>query len=238
MNIYKIADVVFGANVKYEYTHILMKNFQATNGESPEFVLTVTDDDLKREKLLNAQIYPDCVYESTALYRKLLFVLLEKYDAFFFHCSAIAIDGKAVIFTAKSGTGKSTHRRLWQENFGEKVTVINDDKPIVRRINGTYYVCGTPWCGKENVGCNVKVPAKALCFLSRSQENSISAVGSQSVLAQLLNQTIRPKDNKLMLKLIDLLDGFSKQMNVYNLKVNMDNEAAIIAYKKICEDIV
>lgn len=231
---YKIADVVFNADIRYKNTYDTMKDYLAPT-ETAEFEIVITDEDLAQEKALTPYTLPDYAYESTAVYRKYIYIMLERYDAFFFHCSSIAVDNKAVMFTAKSGTGKSTHRNLWIKNFGDKVTVINDDKPIVRKIDGKFYVYGTPWQGKENLGSNVRVPAYALCFLSRSETNSIGPMDSLSVVAKMMNQIVRPKDPKLMTKALDLLDGFLQQVTCYDLRVNMEDDAATVAYNGIFE---
>jgi hypothetical protein len=233
MFVYKIADFVFGVDIKYKHTYSVMEDFLAPDGAEPEFTFKITEEDLDKERSLTPYQLPDYAYESTAVYRKYIYVVLEKYDAFFFHCSAISVDNQAVMFTARSGTGKSTHRNLWLKNFGDRVVVINDDKPIIRRIDGKFYVYGTPWNGKENFGSNVKVPAKALCFLSRSKENSIGPIDTVSIVSKALNQTVRPKDAKLMSNLLELLDGFIQQVDTYDLRVNMEDEAALTAYNKI-----
>lgn len=234
--LYKIADVVFTADIRYKHTYSVMENFLAPKGAKAEFSIEITDEDLEKEKALTPYELPEYAYESTAVYRKYIYVVLEKYDAFFFHCSAISVDNQAVMFTAKSGTGKSTHRNLWLKNFGDRVTVINDDKPIIRRIDGTFYVYGTPWQGKENFGSNIRVPAKALCFLSRSEENSIGPIDTMSVISRALNQTVRPSDPTLMSNLLELLDGFLKQVDTYDLRVNMEDNAAKVAYNGIFGD--
>ncbi len=231
--IYKIADIVFSADIRYKHTYSVMKDYLAPEGAKPEFSFKITDEDLMQEKSLSPYTLPEYAYESTAVYRKFIYVALEKYDAFFFHCSSISVDGQGVMFTAKSGTGKSTHRNLWLKNFGDRVTVINDDKPIIRKVKGKYYIYGTPWQGKENCGANIKVPAKALCFLSRSKENYIGPIDTISVISKALNQTVRPKAPKLMSNLLDLFDGFLKQVDTYDLGVNMNDDAAIIAYNGI-----
>lgn len=230
---YKIADVVFNADIKYKYTYGVMENFLAPNGEKAEFDIEVTKMDLKNEKSLSPHDMPDCYHESVALYRKFIYILLKSYDAFFFHCSAIAVDNKAIMFTAKSGTGKSTHRRLWEKNFKERVIVINDDKPIIRKVNGVYYVYGTPWQGKEGLGCNIRVPAKALCFLSRGDTNSIGSISTSQVVSKMLNQVVRPSDPKLMSNFLQLLDEFLQQVDTYDLRVNMTDAAALTAYDGI-----
>ncbi len=230
---YKIADIVFSADIKYRYTYELMKDYIADEGEEPGFAVVVTEEDIENERVLSPYDVAAHVLEFTALYRKYIYVVMDRYDAFFFHCSAISVDNQAIMFTAKSGTGKSTHRNLWMKNFGDRVTVINDDKPIVRKIDGVFYVYGTPWQGKEGMGCNIRVPAKALCFLSRAEENSIGKIDTISVVAKMLNQTVRPSQPELMGKLLDLIDGFLKQVDCYDLRVNMNDDAAVVAYNGI-----
>lgn len=230
---YKIADIVFSADIHYKYTYRIMENFLAEKGEEPEFSIVITDDDIALEKSLSPHRLSDGQYESTAVYRKYIDVIMEKYDAFFFHCSSISVDGEAVMFTAKSGTGKSTHRNLWLKEYGDRVTVINDDKPVIRNIDGQFYVYGTPWQGKENMGANIRVPARSLCFLSRSETNYIGSISTTEAIARMLNQTLRPKSPKLMSNLLELIDGFLRQVNCYDLRVNMDIEAAKVAYEGI-----
>lgn len=230
---YKIADVVFNGEIRYKQTVEYMKDYLAQDDEKAEFTVTVTDEDLKLEKKLTPNPVPEYFYEYTALYRKFIYVLMEKYDAFFFHCSAISVDNEAYMFTAQSGTGKSTHRNLWMKAFGDRVTVINDDKPIIRRIDGEFYVYGTPWRGKESMGNNIRAKAKALCFLSRSEENYIGKIDTVTAFSRSLNQTIRPEDPKLMSNLLELLDGFFTQVKCFDLRVNMEEDAAVVAYKGI-----
>ncbi len=232
---YKIADVVFDADIKYRYTYDIMKEY-LVDDEPARFSIVLSDEDMAREKELSPHDLTEGMYESTAIYRKFIYELMDNYDAFFFHCSSIAVDNKAIMFTAVSGTGKSTHRRLWQKNYGKEVTIINDDKPIIRRIDGKYYVYGTPWRGKEALGENIRVEAEALCFLSRSEKNYIGEIETSEVIARTLNQTVRPKEPELMGKLLDLLDGFLTQVDCYDLRVNMKDEAARIAYNKIVKE--
>ncbi len=230
---YKIADIVFSADIRYKYTYNIMQEFLADDSEESLFMFEITDEDIEHEKSLSPYSLNEAMYESTAVYRKYIYRVMRDYDAFFFHCSSIAVDGKAIMFTAKSGTGKSTHRNLWVKNFDGKVTVINDDKPIIRKVDGTFFVYGTPWKGKEGLGANIRVPAHALCFLSRSETNSIGPIDTADVIAKALNQTVRPKEPELMSNLLELLDGFITQVNCYDLRVNMDDEAAITAYNTI-----
>lgn len=97
---------------------------------------------------------------------------------FCFTCSAVALDGQAYLFTAPSGTGKSTHTRLWREVFGERAVMVNDDKPLIQVREDAIYVCGTPWNGKHNLDSNQKVPIKGICLLERGTVNHIETISA------------------------------------------------------------
>ena len=86
---------------------------------------------------------------------------LVNFNGLMLHSSAVVMDGRAYLFSAPSGTGKSTHTQLWLDVFGEKAGILNDDKPALRRIDGKWYAYGTPWCGKEHWGCNASTPLSA-----------------------------------------------------------------------------
>ena len=66
------------------------------------------------------------------------------YGAFLMHAAVVEVDGIAYVFTAPSGTGKSTHVQLWLDHFGPRARVLNGDKPLFRFEGNTLYACGTP----------------------------------------------------------------------------------------------
>ena len=121
--------------------------------------------------------YPNIVDENLLIYiesGRCFSTKLLSFDGFYLHSSAVELDGKAYLFSGPSGMGKSTHTRLWQSVFGEKAQVFNDDKPALRRIDGKWFAFGTPWCGKDRINQNKKVPLAGICFLKRGEENKIS----------------------------------------------------------------
>ena len=129
MHRYKIADVVFDAELIYKYTPALCKNYEYSGEEKPAFTAIMTQDDIAYEKAL-APEFPEAYLESLALFRKLCDYTLSEVDGIIFHSSAIMVDGEAYLFTAPSGTGKSTHTRLWRELLGDRAVMINDDKAL------------------------------------------------------------------------------------------------------------
>lgn len=232
---YKIADVVFDAEFLYAYTDDLCKNYLYHGDEKPLFFIKVTNQDISKEVAENPQVnYPQYL-ESIAVYRKFLSYLLDL-DGVVFHSSAIAVDGNAYLFTAPSGTGKSTHTALWRKLLGDRAVMINDDKPIIRLVNGDFYVYGTPWNGKHSIDTNDRALVKAICKLERGEQNSICKLSKEEVLPTLLKQTLRPTDIKDYDKLLGLLQGLIKKVDFYHLKCNMDISSAQLSYKEMSKE--
>ncbi len=157
---------------------------------------------------------------------------LLKYNGFMLHSSGVACDGKAYLFSAPSGTGKSTHTTLWRKVFGdERCFILNDDKPVIRIIDGEVLAFGTPWSGKTDLNENIGLPLQGICFLQRGATNHIEKMSPKDAVHMLLDQTIRPTDAAKMTKLLELLDELLKKVEVFSLCCNMENEAAIVAFE-------
>ena len=226
---YKIADVVFDAKLLYGYTKKLCLNYEYEGEEQPAFVAVMCDADIAAEKQL-APEFPDAYLESLALFRKLCDYCLSNANGIIFHSSAIMVDGKAYLFTAPSGTGKSTHARLWRELLGDRAVMVNDDKPIIRYIDGKFYVYGTPWNGKHRLDTNCRAEIKAICKIEQAKENTISRASTAEMLLTVLNQTIRPADAVQMDNLLTLIDKLLRQVNIYKLGCNISREAAELSF--------
>lgn len=230
---YKIADVVFDAQTQYGYTPKLCKAYEYTGEEIPKFTAIITDEDIKneRDKITDQENkYPDAYLESLALFRKLCNYLLDCGDGIVFHSSAVMVDGNAYLFTAPSGTGKSTHARLWRELLGDKVTMINDDKPIIRYVNDEFRAYGTPWTGKHGLGANVSGKIKAICKIYQSEKNEIRVADTKEMIFVILGQTIRPLELDRMRNLTDMIDKMLSSVDRYCLGCNMDISAAELSY--------
>ena len=226
---YKIAGVVFDAKIRYRYTEKVCKEYEYSGDEQPQFSTVITEEDVAAEKAL-AENFPDPYLEGLALFRKLCDYALTNADGIIFHSSAIAVDGKAYLFTAPSGTGKSTHARLWRELLGDRAVMVNDDKPIIRYEDGKFFVYGTPWTGKHNLGNNMRAEIKAICKIAQAKENTIRKASTQEMLMVILNQTIRPSDPEKMDKLLGLIDNMLKKVELYSLGCNISNEAAELSF--------
>ena len=171
--------------------------------------------------------------ETLAVYRRIA-EKMPDYDAFLFHGSVIAVDGAAYLFTARSGTGKSTHTRLWRKLLGERAVMVNDDKPLIRILpDGSVVACGTPWDGKHRLSANISVPLKSICILERAQENHIREISGTEALPELLQQIYRPSDPTALAKTLTLIDRM--KVRFFRLGCNMDRSAAELSYRTMAE---
>lgn len=172
--------------------------------------------------------YSDAYYETLAVHRKIAEALIDR-DTLLFHGSALALDGEGYLFAAVSGTGKSTHARLWRERFGDRVTMINDDKPLLRLTDEGVFVCGTPWDGKHRLSSSVQIPLKALCIIERDTYNHIEQVSPKEALPNILIQSYRPTEPEKLAKVLKIIDRITNTAALYKLGCNMEPEAAEIS---------
>ena len=173
---------------------------------------------------------PDEYLEFTAIQRKIAERLFD-HDTLVFHGSVVAVDGKAYLFTAKSGTGKSTHTALWRKVFGDRAVMVNDDKPFLRIGDKGVTAYGSPWNGKHGLSTNIAVPLKAICILERGEKNRVREISASETLFMLLQQSNRPMDRSKMPVYMELLDRLTQSVRFYRMQCNMDPEAATVAYE-------
>lgn len=156
---------------------------------------------------------------------------LLKFDGFRLHASTVVYNGKAYLFSADSGTGKSTHTGLWLKLLGDKAYILNDDKPALRLIDGVWYAFGTPWSRKDDISVNAGIPVGGICMLRRGERNEIEPYKGKEAIFDLFVQTNRPKAANYRIKLLELLDDLFQQVPVWKMKCNMELDAAAIAYE-------
>ena len=195
---------------------------------SPDFTVRVTQQELDREDrgegLSEAQRELICVYRQIA-------ERLPDYDAFVFHGAALVMDGRCYLFTAPSGTGKTTHAVLWAAAFPHRVWILNGDKPIIRRGPEGFLVCGTPWRGKESMGVPGELPPQGLCLLRRGRENRIAPAAGSELVNFLMQQIYLPRDPARLAKFMDLLDSFCREVPTYIMDCNISLDAPKIAWE-------
>ncbi len=176
------------------------------------------------------ELYPFPVTPKMLAYMesgRLFSVALLQHQGLHLHASAVALDGKAYLFSAPSGTGKSTHTRLWQSLFGNNALVFNDDKPALRQIDGRWFAYGTPWCGKDGINKDAKVPLAGICFLKQAKENRIRRLSTPEAVQNLLGQTIhRFRTQENMDRCLERIGELVQQIPIFELENRPEQAAA------------
>lgn len=131
----QIAEVLIAIKNRYAFTERLCADYIVdTSPDDCDISIAATPEEIAAENDEKGSFSP-AYCESLALYRKICTRMLD-FNAFLFHAATISYAGRGFAFTAKSGTGKSTHIAQWVRALGERVTVVNGDKPILRWRNG------------------------------------------------------------------------------------------------------
>ncbi len=243
--IYRFADINVGIASIYDEVHEMCKDYLIQDQSiMPDIVVRTSEEDIVQESKLSDDerafeglppfTFPNPYLETLAVYRKMATVM-PQLGVMLLHGSVISVDGEGYMFTASSGTGKSTHVRLWRELFGERAVMVNDDKPLIR-VEGHIenadraIVYGTPWDGKHHLSTNMSVPLKAICILERGEKNEIERISLDDAYTMLLQQSFRPDNPMALMRVMQLLTQLSEKIGLYRLKCNMDPEAAEVAY--------
>lgn len=234
---YLLADVPIQIDSLYEEVQLMCADYRTTL--APVVKVNTTHEEIAQESEISDQQrtleglppchFPPSYLETLTIYRKIAIALLPK-GIMLMHGSVVAVDGQAYMFTALSGTGKSTHVALWRRLFGERAVMVNDDKPLIRISGQEVIVYGTPWDGKHHLSNNIAVPLKAIVVLCRGKENEIHSLSAQEIFPTLLQQSFRTEDPLITMHALGLLSQLSKQVSFYQLHCNMDPEAAQVAY--------
>lgn len=208
--------------------------------ETPEFAVTVTRENIAFEQAVlleeahrdgfKPRVFTDPFLERAAIQRAFAEFLFS-YNTLLFHGSAIAVDGEGYLFTAHSGTGKSTHTRLWMQAFGNRAVMVNDDKPFLQLDEDRVWLCGSPWSGKHGLDANIRVPLKGLCILERGAENRIARISAAEALPMLQKQAYRPLEEHKETAFLQLVDRLSQAVPLWKMACNKNPDAAHIAFE-------
>lgn len=204
-----------------------------------DFALSVSREDLAfeqealleeaRQEGIRPRIFTDPFLERTSVQNKIAEQLLMK-NVLMLHGSVVAVDGYGYLFTARCGTGKSTHTRLWRQVFGERAIMVNDDKPFVRIMESGALACGSPWSGKHGLDTNITVPLKGICILERGAENRIARISVEEALPMLVHQSYHPANPELEAQHRKLITLLADKTLLWRMQCNKDPQAAVVSH--------
>ena len=209
-----------------------------------DFSVTVTREDLafeqealRQEALeegIKVRVFTDPFLDRTAIQRKTAEFLFDR-DVLMTHGSTVAVDGRAYLFTARCGTGKSTHTRLWRQVFGDRAQMVNDDKPFLKITEDGVLACGSPWSGKHGLDNNITVPLQGICILERGKENRIARIPAEEALPMLLHQSYCPLEETKRAQFEALVKQLAEKTPLWRMYCNMDPAAAEVSHKAMSE---
>lgn len=155
------------------------------------------------------------------------------HDGLSVHSSTVVCEGKGYMFLGKSGTGKSTHSRLWMKAF-PGTWLLNDDNPVIRFVDGVPLVFGTPWSGKTPCYRNASAELAAMVRLSQAPENLFSALEPVQAFIEIYQGTsVLRSDDLLHEKMCDMISRLVEKIMVAHLDCLPDLAAA-----RLCRDSI
>jgi len=231
-----IAGLVTELEPRYENTKRLAEPFRYEGNRPTDIRLTVTDDYLKS---LMRRAAPESTVEQMENFafccdfnRKAI-----PFQTMLVHSSALVYDGGAYLFSADSGVGKSTHTRLWLQAFGDRVHILNDDKPVVRLSGSTALCCGTPFDGGSGIAHNETVPLRAIVFVERGKQNAVRIPTSREVLQKIYFQTAHMVSAQTADRMLANFERLLAMSEFYVLTCTADVSAAHTAFDGIINHI-
>ena len=233
----KIAGAVAAVSALFDSTPHYFKAYLTE--EAPDFSVVVTEADLRFEQAeldreaaeegFRRREFTDPFLERAAIQRAFAEYLFD-FDTILLHGSTVAVDGRAYLFAAKSGTGKSTHTRLWRETFGDRAVMINDDKPFLRLTEQGVIAFGSPWSGKHGLDTNTSAPLAGVCILERGTENVIRPMPPEVALPRLQKEAYAPMEEEKYPQFQTLVEKLSRQVPLWHMTCTKDPQAAQVAY--------
>ena len=220
----KIADLIVEIPETGDMVH-RCQEYLVSNNEKAQIILNPDYYDFTRwpKASEDLSIYMESGFQ---FYLKLLC-----FEGLMLHASAVELKGKAYLFSGACGVGKSTHTSLWKVAFGDAAQVFNDDKPALRYEDGRWFAYGTPWCGKDGINQNKKVPLAGICFLKQAENNTICRLTPQESAVKVISQTMyKFKDVQNLYRMLSHVDKLVRDIPIYELNSKPVVEAAHLSF--------
>ena len=228
----EIAGLCVEINARYPFAYSHCRDYLSDRTDA-DFSVSVTDAEIDAEMAnYDEGTFGRDYCEDVCIYRAIA-EKLPLYDRLVVHGAAVSINGRGVVFTAPSGTGKTTHIGLLMDNYPNDVSIINGDKPIIHVKADGVCVCSTPWAGKEDLNANVISPLGTICLVARAKENAISKIDPAQHFSFIMKQMYLPISGESRLLTLDLADKLAKSVDFYLLECNISSDAAKCSFEAL-----
>lgn len=234
----KLADKI----IYIENIHPELKDFckdYLVGACTADFSIQLSQEDILFERQHTTEDNFSSAYlETLALLRKIADIF-PNYQRFLIHGASISYNDEGFLFTAPSGTGKSTHIRLWKQYLGDDVKIVNGDKPFISMENKDEkgnlrpLIYGTPWAGKEHWQRNCSRPLKAICFIERGTTNTIRRLDPGDCITKLFTQIYLPDNATSAAHTLELVDMLVKHIPLYILTCDMSEDAVQCSFETL-----
>lgn len=230
----RLADLTVCVEHRYGVIPVYCKDY-IVPPSTPDITVALSEQDcLASTTGVSPDASPDYI-EFISLCRHLS-TAMAKRNVCLFHAAVIEVDGRGIGFFAPSGTGKSTHIGFWKKRYGDRVRIVNGDKPFLKQKDGIIYAYGSPFCGKERWQRNVAVPLHALCHLTRGETDSITALSPADATSLLLGQLYLPPDATAALNVMGMTDTLVSSVALYTVACTPTVHAAETVHNAIFFD--
>lgn len=168
-----------------------------------------------------------CIFNALAFEKVLI-----NHEAIVLHCSYIVDEGEAILFTAPSGTGKSTQADLWKKY--KNATIVNGDRAIIKKIDGQYYALGMPICGSSDICLDVKSRIKCIVYLSQYKTNEIYELRAMERAKRLFSETtVNFFNNSYADKAFNIVADLAVSVDMCHLACTKYEEAVDTLYERL-----
>lgn len=229
-----LANIPIEINAAYSGYLPLFKLFECEN--APVASVSVSSDEIAAARDNYAPESTDEYIEYMELCTKVCDALLP-HGAVIFHGAAFVWREKAWIFTAPSGTGKTTQYVLWKMLYKNDIRIINGDKPILKFEGDHIFVHPSPWTGKERMGKLCSAELGGIVLLKQSSENKIYRVASNQAVGSIFVQFLFGRENaEDVYKVCEFEEKLFNKVPMWCLENKGDRASATLCHDKLMED--
>lgn len=227
----RLADMNIELESQYNHLQEFCKDYCIENCE-PELNIKIEMEDIEAERKEEGAFWFTKEYLETIAALRKISEILPLHDRVLFHGAAITYGEEgAFLFMAPSGTGKTTHIRMWRRHLGEAVRVVNGDKPFLAINENEIRVYGTPWAGKEKWQKNRSAELKGICRLKQGTECSVRKLEPIECLDWILNEIYVPQKSGMLEIALGHVERILEHVPVYELTCDISEDAVKYSFE-------